>query len=340
MTASDDLEARIGQWMADVSAEHAPGRVLESAQGRSATARQVRPIPGLGRLVGPFATRGLRWSAGLVAVAAVVALAVVGPSTLSGLVARSGAADSHPVAWHTDVVTLSAADLMIDAGGQRYVGVPRATGLNSDPGNLTYWTLEAEWGEHDREMRLYVYFAADDHDWWASEIRTRDGRDPADWIYYRGPFFKTPLGQTFVGDIDLSSSDPVPGRLVMRDVRIAVHPQQSFVTPAGDWTALTSDPFASGGPLRCSGILQLAPDEAGRALLAKGYAVSWRLMDPTSSDIPMAAPDGVIFDTAIGTSGELIMFVAPTGGPGAKPAAARPTDCPGASPAPSSTVEP
>lgn len=341
MTASDGLETRIREWLADAAAERAPGRVLEGAQRRTLTTRQVAPFPGLGRLVGRPVGRTPMWvGTGLVAIAAVVALAIVGGLTLPGLTTKSSVAgDGHSVAWQTDVVTAAAADFFIEAGGQRYVGVPNATSVHSDPGDLHYWTLEAEWREHDREMRLYVYFAADDRDWWASEIRTYDGRDPADWIYYRGPFFKTPLGRAFQGDVDLASSDPTQGRLVMGDVRIAVRPQQSFVAPSGDWIVLTSDPFAAGGPLHCSAILQLTPAEAGRALNEKGYAVSWRLLDATSSDIPTAPPDGVVVLTAIGSSGELILFVSPTDGPGAKLAPKPPADCPGESPAASSPVK-
>ena len=68
--------------------------------------------------------------------------------------------------------------------------------------------------------------------------------------------------------------------------------------------------------------------------LKLGYRVSWRLVTTTgpnmgNSEPLFHAPDGVITmgEPGVGTSGELIVFVAPFNDPAAKPIPA-PPDCP------------
>ncbi len=87
--------------------------------------------------------------------------------------------------------------------------------VHSDPGSPDYTTLELEWEENDREMRFYAYFSADAKSWWADEIRTYDGQVDADWLWYTGPFFKSPIGQPFKGDVDLMNdkSDRIRGEI-------------------------------------------------------------------------------------------------------------------------------
>jgi hypothetical protein len=89
------------------------------------------------------------------------------------------------------------------------------------------------------------------------------------------------------------------------------------------------DPFRPGGQLACSGILQLAPPAAEARLRALGYRLSWRLDRKTGPNtgfaeaMPQAPTTGFISDTAVGTSGELIVFVqdptAPDGDPATLP---------------------
>jgi hypothetical protein len=298
---------------------------------------QLPGLPGLGRLVGPTASPFAQVGAALAAVAAVAIVAVVGLTALAGRPTQPpGVGAGDTVRWQTEVVSLEATDFFIEAGGQRYLGAPGAMSVRSDPGDLTYWTLEVAWREHGREMRLNFYFAADERDWWVSEVRTYDGRDPADWIYYKGVFFKRPLGQAFAGDIDVSSSLPFPGRLAFRDLRLAVRPQSSFVAPPGGGIVLASDPFEPGGPLHCSGILQTTPAQAERTLRTLGYRLSWRYEYSTGPDSGysekrLTAPDGVITDSAFGSSGELIVFVSPPHDPHSR-LAAFPSDCPPPSP--------
>ncbi len=133
-------------------------------------------------------------------------------------------APRHSIDWRTNVVSLTATNLAIDADGRSFVG-EKPILLHSDPGSSRYWTLEATWHEDGVEMRLFIYFAADDTSWWATEIRTYDGHRPANWIEYLGTFFKRPLGQAYLGDLDVTSSDPLPGRLVLDGLSISVHPR-------------------------------------------------------------------------------------------------------------------
>ena len=54
-------------------------------------------------------------------------------------------------------------------------------------------------------MRLQFYFTGNRTHWWVDEIRTFNGQDPGNWIYYTGTFFKTPRNHTFTGDVALTS---------------------------------------------------------------------------------------------------------------------------------------
>ena len=146
-----------------------------------------------------------------VALIAVIALAGSRGGADTG-VGGPGAAPS--IHWSTPFASLEASALWIETGGQRFTG-SSAVGIHSDPGNATYRTLEMSWAEHGVEMRLFIYFAANSANWWVSEMRTYDGRSPGNWAYYDGPFFRTPIGQAFRGNVDLVSdkTDTIPGHL-------------------------------------------------------------------------------------------------------------------------------
>ncbi len=89
-------------------------------------------------------------------------------------------------------------------------------------------------------MRMYMYFEADASHWWASEIRTYDGNPDGEWIEYTaGPYFKTPKGAEFVGNVDLTPTDGRSGHLTVTNMRLA-----PFLTGPTD---------QRGGPARPSG---------------------------------------------------------------------------------------
>lgn len=106
----------------------------------------------------------------------------------------------NPINWQTPQVSLSADDFYLVANGTRFDGRNATIKISSDPGNPNYTTLETTWAEKGREMRVYTYFYAEDHvattggmikQWGISEMRTYNGRDPGDWIYYQ---HRNPMG--------------------------------------------------------------------------------------------------------------------------------------------------
>jgi len=248
------------------------------------------------------------------------------------------------VAWSTDVAQLRAGSFGIEANG-RVFAAPGGADVTSDPGNLEAWTLESRWRDAGVEQAMTLYFAADETHWWVPELWVRDGSvdgpgTKADWVTFKDVVARTPLGQPFRGDIDLVATAATgPVKVHLGDVRIAVHPNDPINEPIGGTRkllvangvpAINGDPFGPGGPLHCSGILQLPPQAAEARLLTEGYGLSWRWEYKTGTNTGFAevrntAPaSGWITDTAVGGSGELIVFVSdpnrPTGQPRDLPA--------------------
>lgn len=162
---------------------------------------------------------------------------LVGLLVLSGCDEGCGGTNEQTgsaVRWATEYARLTADDFYIMADGVKYLANVGAIVVKSDPGSPTYCTLELIWHEYGNEMRLFIYFKADETHWWACEIRTYDGQSPySDWIYYTGEFFKSDLGSPFVGDINLTS-DPV------NDFRGSIHFQELEIQAFGlqsdlDW---------------------------------------------------------------------------------------------------------
>lgn len=247
--------------------------------------------------------------------------------------------ENKRILWTTKVVTLAADSFTIDTNGQTLHAETPAK-VHSDPGSLTYWTLEVTWLEAGLEQRLNLYFQADETSWWVDEVRVYDSVGPQpEWAGFpRGPHLRTPIGQPFTGDIDLLGMGRAgPARLRIDGAVLAVAPQPSFVEPPGGGIVSKLDPFAPGGPLRCSGILQLSPRDAERVLQANGYRLSWRFEYSTGPNTGYAekvleAPFiGFISHTAIGSDGELIVFVEDPARP-MSPIATFPPDCPLPSP--------
>jgi hypothetical protein len=172
---------------------------------------------------------------------ATIGVALVGTLLASGVLTPSGsgvpgaASPGSPgtpgVAWTTERVSLTADDLRLEVDDLVFGEDVWPTSVDSDPGDSSRWTLEIVWTEHDVEQRLNMYFEADDTDWWVREIRTYDGQEPGDWVTANGPFFKTPLGEAFEGDVTIDlegrpapSLELVPAVLTFAGLRLAVHP--------------------------------------------------------------------------------------------------------------------
>src|ERR1051325_6061956 len=127
----------------------------------------------------------------------------VGCSSTAGMGADGG---QNPVSFTTNTVRLAATDFWIVADGQIYGKDRGGLDVHSDPGTPTYTTLELIWTERGNQMRFFIYFQADPTGWSSDEMRTYDGQPSPDWLFYRGAFFKTPIGQTFHGDGDSTNA--------------------------------------------------------------------------------------------------------------------------------------
>jgi hypothetical protein len=219
--------------------------------------------------------------------------------------------------WQTEVVDLRAADLWIEANGQRLGAQGMQVSLASDlsPDHLT---LEATWQALGREVRLNFHFGGDATSWWVEAVEALDGRQKSDWAATKGTFFRTPLGRTWSGNVDIPLQDTANGGssgvlLHVDALQLAIASRQRTARPNVDAPKLVKgNVFAPGGPLHCSGIFQMTPADAHAMLLKLGYSVSWRFLRDGFSEVRATPPDGVIFDGGLtGTSGEIIMFVVP-----------------------------
>ena len=267
------------------------------------------------------------------------ASALVSPSPETSDAPVSPSAGPALIHWVTPVVDLGADAFSVEANGLAFTTLGAPLRVGSDPGGPDYWTLEAEWLEQGLEQRLYMYFGSDGTDWWVDEIRTRDGYDPAEWVYAYGPFFRTPLGEAYEGEVRIDllgegrpgdQNNKVAGVLEIEGMRLEVNPRvlaDIAAIPIGGGKAVKKDPFRNGGPLHCSGILLLPPAEAHERLLKEGYRVAYRLDPYPGADMdPTVPPEGVIEDVAVDSYGNLILFVV---GPESsyQPKAKQPKDC-------------
>ncbi|MFL5687884.1 MAG: anti-sigma factor family protein, partial [Chloroflexota bacterium] len=78
----------------------------------------------------------------------------------------AGANVTNQIEWKTDVVALTARKFEIDVRGKTFLAATPKVKVDSDPGTLTYRTLEAAWQENGVEMRMNMYFAGDAASTW------------------------------------------------------------------------------------------------------------------------------------------------------------------------------
>ena len=287
--------------------------------------------------------RGLSGRLVAAVVVSLLALSAVGVSLGVGAapppaapVAEIGA--DKRLVWRTDVVLLGVNDFRIEANGLVFAGDADAS-VTGDPGGPTSWSLELSWREHGHEQRLDLYFKADGGSWWIDELRVGDGLPPPDSATFPpGPHAPTPIGQDFVGDLDfVGEGGAGPVRVHLGDAVLHVAPREDAAAPPGGGVVLPENatPFAPGGPLHCSGVLQMTPADAHRALVGLGYRVTWRLVERKTQTesfwhVLDQPPDGVIWgshEPSASTDGALIVAVLPPTDPLAK-RAPFPADCP------------
>lgn len=90
----------------------------------------------------------------------------------------------NPINWATPYASLKANDFFIRIGEQKFYG-QEPISISSNPG-ADRTTLEAIWREKDVEMRMFMYFRKKENNMWEMyELRTYNGNNPGDWIYYQ-----------------------------------------------------------------------------------------------------------------------------------------------------------
>ncbi len=94
---------------------------------------------------------------------------------------------NNAVNWNTQYVALSATNFYINIDGNNLFTGNSELIVTSDPGDDNYTSLEATWQENGTEMRLFMYFNLDSfNNWRVTEVRTYDGENPGEWLYYDG----------------------------------------------------------------------------------------------------------------------------------------------------------
>jgi hypothetical protein len=273
-------------------------------------------------------TRGWVGRLGSVAVGAlaIVLFVVLGGVVVSraGWSASNSGAGAAPKAftWGTQLATLAADRLTIEAGGKTFVAPQELDYVTSDPGDASYRTLELGWHDEGTEMRLNIYFAADSTSWGIQHIRTYDGREPGEWIYYLGPLAGTPLGARYDGNVDLLGlGTHGVGRLRIDGMTLRAF-EPGTIPPAfddcravGRGRAYPFGPAVGHEPhpdLSEFGIAEgMEASDVHSTLAAQGICHEFRLEFPAINrgQIWCTPPPGNVREFAFGSSGEILVFV-------------------------------
>jgi hypothetical protein len=218
-----------------------------------------------------------------------VTLGAVAMIRVSGDTASTDAASTRDSVFRFDTgvgVRLEADRFIVETGGRRFSPSSEAE-LSGDPGirpgadQPGYTTLELTWFEHGVEMRVNLYFASDPDSWWVSEIRTYDGDDPGQWVTMTGEYLHSPLGEPFVGDLDV-------GPLHLGELRLeAFVPRVSSCDGSGPDGRLVLE---LAGPRPIQG--QSAPGGVS------GYATWFELLDAVTCT--PVEPEGIRFEAVTG----------------------------------------
>ena len=192
----------------------------------------------------------LRRALTLVATAALVIVGLVVLSNRGGDDSPAAGGGTTAFSWTTSRVVFTSNNFTIDVGGQRYSPTGVHVDVNTDPGDATYATLELSWQEHGVPMNVNVYFAADAANWWVTEMRTYNGKEPAgaDWVTFMGDEFRTPLGGTYSGDVNLTATEGgVTSHLQIGGMTLALLPSTNTVTSSSVPPSYATLPTATPG---------------------------------------------------------------------------------------------
>jgi hypothetical protein len=123
--------------------------------------------------------------------------------------------------WVSAYAELISPSFVIETPNGSFNATSGDINVHSDPGNPSYTTLEATWNEQGVEMRMFIYFAAQNGKWRVTEFRTYDGRARGDWIFYDGTAFgEQSLGQAFTANNLVISSRDNRGRVRFGSVKL------------------------------------------------------------------------------------------------------------------------
>jgi hypothetical protein len=310
------LERRVATFLRDEAPGVAPPGLLDGAlrQLDAAPTPNARP-----RLAGLL--RSPEWlGLGLMAAFVVVVVGAVALGGGSGSRTGAGAGSGAGSAPDYDGIRFQASGLVIDAAAQRFTLDPAKATVTSDPGNTSFRTLEWSWTQNGVPMRLNLYFASDGSRWWASEVRTYDGRQPGNWLAATGRFFERPAGSAYDGPVDMTLPDAKAGTGVGRlhVDRLVLLPtfKQAIVAsttgpvadPGDGGPVAAPNAFAAGQLLHCIGAEKMTPQQLALYARGKGYPVEYRYLKDGYSATREPPAGSELTDALWGSSGELIIF--------------------------------
>jgi hypothetical protein len=239
--------------------------------------------------------------------------------------------DPH-ILWETPSARLEADAIEMRRGECVFTGVGPAT-VSSDPGGPDYRTLEVIWEEQGARVGMNIYFAADENDWWVTEIRTPVGefRDPTGLPRPLADLTRTPRGSTLEGDITIGGGRPDAPQLTFSGLQLTAFAPGTGPAPLTGCTNAIEpydeetqeeriDVTAEGQPLHGTGIMDMRPADAEALLRERGYCFTFRYEYPTAAPTDgsefgyserwcTAPPTGRITEVMASPSGELIVFV-------------------------------
>ncbi len=199
--------------------------------------------------------------------------------------------------WATPYVSLTSNPFSISTPNGTFVGSSDGRWVQSDPGSDTYTTLEATWHEHGVEMRMFIYFAQENGQWRVTELRTYDGNQRGEWIYYDGTAFGTQaVGQAINKDNFTLTSRDGSGHVSFGTLQLQAflpHPSPSL-SPAGYYIEpkpYGTVAFGVSTPNSGYNIIAVVRNTQGQIVTDQSdFHFTWTSQDPT---IVTVQPDSV-----------------------------------------------
>lgn len=234
--------------------------------------------------------------------------------------------------WDSGGVRFESDSFELRVGDKAFQGAGPAE-VSGDPGGPDYRTLEVIWHEQGVEQRMNLYFAADESDWWITEVRTYDGHEEGEWINYLqvgemwGEMLRTPRGSTYEGDVQFVGWGRVPGELLIEGLELTAFAPGTGPAPLTDCEFAVSAkkaekvrPTEKGQPLHKSGYKKMTPVDIEAMLQDLGLCFEFRYEYNTGPWIDggqegyserwcTAPPSGRVGTAFYGSDGEIIVVV-------------------------------